>query len=116
MSAMHLPNEPTYGDGSLVRRCPWCGDPDVLLVTRGYTGPTDEVDQYFSCRACGEVTYELVAKSGREMRMGRYRPGDLYREAPGQHQYRISRVLKAGANEFLIYLQPVAAGSVTSRP
>ncbi|MEJ7762535.1 MAG: hypothetical protein WKF80_07050, partial [Thermomicrobiales bacterium] len=104
------------GDESSVRRCPWCGDANVRLVTRGYTGPTDEVDQYFTCRSCGEVTYELVAKNGRDMRMGRYRAGDLYREAPGPHQYRISRVLKVGVNEYLIYLQPIDAVSVATRP
>jgi len=115
MSAMHLPDDMPYVDDPATRRCPWCGQTDVRVVSRGYTGPTDEVDQYFTCRSCGETTYELVAKNGREMRMGRYRPGDLFREAQSEHRYRISRVLKVGLNEYLIYLQPIVTDQVLSR-
>ncbi len=90
------------------RHCPWCGSRDVRLVTRGYTGPTDETDQYFVCNACHRVTYELVAKNAREMRLGRWRAGGVYREPTTQIRYHISRVLKVGVNEFLIYLRPLA--------
>ena len=89
------------------RRCPWCGSADIRLVTRGYTGPTDETDQYFVCNTCHRVTYELVAKNAREMRMGRWRAGGVYREPNTQVRYHISRVLKVGINEFLIYLRPL---------
>lgn len=89
------------------RHCPWCGSTSIRLVTRGYTGPTDETDQYFVCNACGRVTYELVAKNTREMRLGRWRAGGIYREPATQIRYHISRVLKVGGNEFLIYLRPL---------
>ena len=36
------------------------------VVQRGYTGPTDEINQYFTCAACGRVTFELIAKTARE--------------------------------------------------
>jgi hypothetical protein len=83
-------------------------------VQRGYTGPTDEVDQYVVCSACSKTTYEIVAKTAREMRLGRYKRGDIYRDRAQNTSYRISRVLRAGQNEFLIYLKPLAerAGAV----
>lgn len=90
------------------RRCPWCGSTSIRLVTRGYTGPTDETDQYFVCNHCGRTTYELVAKNAREMKLGRWRAGGIYREPTTQIRYQISRVLKVGVNEFLIYLRPLA--------
>ena len=89
------------------RHCPWCGSADVRLVTRGYTGPTDETDQYFVCNTCQRVTYELVAKNAREMRLGRWRAGGVYREPHTQVRYHISRILKIGINESLIYLRPI---------
>jgi hypothetical protein len=89
------------------RRCPWCGSAETRLVQRGYTGPTDEVDQYFTCRRCGRVTYELVAKTAREMRLGRFRAGGIYKDSANQTRYQVSRVLKVGLNEYLIYLKPI---------
>lgn len=89
------------------RRCPWCGSAEVDLVQRGYTGPTDEVNQYFTCRSCGKVTYELIAKTAREMRLGRFHAGGVYKDNVHQTRYRVSRVLKVGINEFLIYLKPL---------
>ena len=91
------------------RRCPWCGSAETQLVHRGYTGPTDEVDQYFTCHDCGKVTYELVAKTAREMRLGRFRAGGVYRDTANQTRYHVSRVLKVGLNEYLIYLKPIVA-------
>ena len=91
------------------RTCPWCGSERTQLVTRGYTGPTDETDQYFTCDACGKVTYELVAKSAREMRLGRYRIGGVYQDRTHHTRYHVSRVLKVGVNEYLIYLKPILA-------
>ncbi len=90
------------------RRCPWCGSVDVRLFTRGFTGPTDETDQYFVCNHCERVTYELVAKNAREMKLGRWRAGGVYREPTTQIRYHISRILKVGVNEFLIYLRPMS--------
>ena len=89
------------------RRCPWCGSYQTRWVQRGYTGPTDEVDQYFACASCGKLTYEIISKNGREMRMERYRPGGVYKDLVHKTKYSISRILKVGVNEFLIYLKPV---------
>ena len=89
------------------RFCPWCGSAQVRLVQRGYTGPTDEVDQYFTCVACHRVTYELIAKTSREMRLGRYRAGGVYQDRASGARYHVSRVLKVGVNEYLIYLKPI---------
>jgi uncharacterized Zn finger protein len=89
------------------RRCPWCGSDDTVLVQRGYTGPTDEVDQYFTCNNCGKLTYELIAKTAREMRLGRFRAGGEYKDKVNHQRYHVSRVLKVGLNEYLIYLRPI---------
>jgi hypothetical protein len=101
------------------RRCPWCGSYDTRLVQRGYTGPTDEVDQYFNCNTCNKVTYELVAKTAREMRLGRFRPGGVYRDHTHHTRYNISRVLRVGLNEYLVYLKPLVGQEIhtgTSQP
>jgi len=89
------------------RDCPWCGSRKTKLVQRGYTGPTDEINQYYTCQGCGKVTYELVSKTAREMRLGRYLPGGIYKDTANQTRYQITRVLKVGINEFLIYLKPM---------
>ncbi len=96
------------------RRCPWCGSVETRLVQRGYTGPTDEVDQYFTCDQCGKVTYELVAKTSREMRIGRFRAGGVYRDTAHQTRYHVSRVLKVGLNEYLIYLKPIVGNEAVA--
>src|SRR3954452_13714626 len=90
------------------RRCPWCESPDVRFVQRGYAGLTDEVDQFLVCEACHRTTYEIVSKTVREMRLGRYKPGDIYQDRVNKTRYTISRVLRVGQNEFLIYLKPLA--------
>jgi hypothetical protein len=89
------------------RLCPWCDSANVRFVQRGYAGPTDEVDQYLICDACHTPTYEIVAKTSREMRLGRYKPGDIYQDRPHKTSYSISRILRSGQNEFLIYLKPL---------
>ncbi len=96
------------------RLCPWCDSPEVRFVQRGYVGPTDEVDQYVVCAACNKTTYEIVAKTAREMRLGRYKPGAVYQDRSQNTRYTINRVLRAGQNEFLIYLKPLPerAGAV----
>ncbi len=91
------------------RRCPWCGSDATSFVQRGYTGPTDEVDQYFTCSTCGKVTYELIAKTAREMRLGRFRAGGAYQDRVNHTRYHVNRVLKVGVNEYLVYLKPMTA-------
>jgi len=78
----------------------------VQLVQRGYAGLTDERDQFVICAACRRTTFEIVAKSSREMRMGRYKAGDIYQDRAQNTRYMISRVLRSGSNEFLLYLKP----------
>lgn len=102
--------------GESERTCPWCGSLVTTFVSRGYTGPTDETDQYFRCQACNRKTFELVAKTTREMRLGRYKPGDIYPDRASGTRYEISRVLRVGANEFLIYLKPLPLDPVVGGP
>jgi hypothetical protein len=90
------------------RICPWCDSADIRFVQRGYAGPTDAVDQYLICGACQKITYEIVAKTSREMRLGRYKTGDVYQDRAQNTSYNISRILRSGRNEFLIYLKPLA--------
>ena len=101
-------------ESSETRRCPWCDSFDTSLVHRGYTGPTDEVNQYFTCNSCSKVTYELIAKTAREMRLGRFRAGGIYRDQNNQTRYQVSRVLKVGINEYLVYLRPLSGASLAS--
>jgi hypothetical protein len=96
------------------RRCPWCGSDDTRLVQRGYTGPTDEVDQYFVCASCGRITYELIAKTSREMRLGRWHAGGIYKDTVHKTRYHVNRVLKVGVNEYLIYLKPIVGAEVAA--
>ena len=95
------------------RACPWCESHDVRFIQRGYAGPTDERDQYLLCESCNRITYEIVAKTSREMRLGRYKPGDIYQDRAQNMRYRISRVLRSGSNEFLIYLKPLTENPST---
>ena len=101
-------------DPSAGRVCPWCESVAVRFVQRGYVGPTDEVNQYLVCTDCNKTTYEILAKTAREMRLGRYKPGDLYQDRTHGTRYAIVRVLRSGQNEFLLYLKPTAerAGAV----
>lgn len=111
-----MPQDQVPHFGQVDRTCPWCGSADVRLFTRGYTGPTDETDQYFVCTNCKRTTYELVSKNAREMRLGRWRSGGIYREPSTQTKYHISRILKVGVNEFLIYLKPLVDDSENAKP
>jgi hypothetical protein len=95
------------------RLCPWCGSEKVRFIQRGYAGLTDERDQFFMCEACNRTTYEIVAKTAREMRLGRYKPGDIYQDRVQNIRYTISRVLRSGTNEFLVYLKPVVERSTS---
>jgi hypothetical protein len=106
--ASTAPSSPVPG-----RVCPWCSSTDTVLVQRGYTGPTDEIDQYFHCKKCGKVTYEIVSKTAREMRLGRFHVGGVYKDIAHQTRYEVFRVLKVGINEYLLYLKPLRDGEDT---
>lgn len=73
-------------------------------MQRGLIGPTDESDQYYRCEECGRVTYEIIARSARQVRAARIEPGRSIRE--GGNLYEVRRVLKVGLDEYLIYLRP----------
>ncbi|HET8628294.1 MAG TPA: hypothetical protein VFL91_12780 [Thermomicrobiales bacterium] len=92
------------GKGDDGRHCPWCGGADLEIVQRGYAGKTDTNDQYFRCRTCGKVTWEMVSKTAQEVRLGRYEAGQAFTERGDR--YLITRVLKVGFNEYLLYLKP----------
>lgn len=89
------------------RECPWCGSSNTVFYKRGLTGPTDERDQYFTCEDCGRRTYEIVSRTSRDMRVGQFRAGGSFRDNARQTKYTISRVLKVGMNEILLYLKPI---------
>ena len=89
------------------RECPWCSSRRTRHVQRGFTGPTDEHDQYLTCDSCGRMTLEIVSRTMREMRVGQFRVGSTYRDSLRQTKYTITRVLKVGMNEYLLYLKPI---------
>lgn len=91
-------------DLAIERQCPQCGSSDTRYVQRGLAGATDERDQYFECTACGRVTYEIVSRTQREIRIGRLEAGRTVRL--GDCLYTVSRVLKVGLNESLVYVKP----------
>lgn len=86
------------------RRCPHCNGDDIDFVQRGYAGLTDTPDQFFTCRTCGERTYEIVSRTGRELRMERIEPGRRFKL--DGNEYLVSRILKVGLDEALVYLKP----------
>ena len=95
------------GEESTRHQCPWCGSGDTVHVQRGFVGPTDDRNQYLICNACDRVTYEIISKTVRDMRVGRFRVGGNYRDAARQTKYVITRILKVGLNESLLYVKPV---------
>lgn len=87
------------------RRCPACGSSETVLVRRGLTGPTDERDQYVRCQRCGQVTYEILGRSAREVRAQGLATGQTVTVA-GQ-RYVVVQLLRAGLNEYLVYVRRV---------
>ncbi len=86
------------------RTCPDCGSDRTVLVHRSLADLANETDQYYRCEDCGRVTYEIVARTAREVKAGRIEPGKSIREAG--KLYTVRRVLKVGVNEYLVYLRP----------
>jgi hypothetical protein len=87
--------------------CPWCGSTDTVYVQRGFIGPTDDRNQYLTCNSCDRITFEIISKTVRDMRVGQFRVGGTYRDAARQTKYTITRILKVGMNESLLYVKPV---------
>jgi RNA polymerase subunit RPABC4/transcription elongation factor Spt4 len=86
------------------RQCPHCGSSQITHVQRGLAGDTDERDQFLSCHACQRLTYEIISRTPREIRIGRLEAGRQVRL--GGFEYVVSRVLKVGLNESLVYVKP----------
>jgi hypothetical protein len=76
-------------------------------VQRGFIGPTDDRNQYLTCNTCDRITFEIISKTVRDMRVGQFRVGGTYRDAARQTKYTITRILKVGMNESLLYVKPV---------
>lgn len=87
------------------RFCPHCGSNDVRFVQRGYAGLTDAAHQYVACDACGKTTYEILSRTERELRIERLEPGATFRFEGAE--YRVKRILRAGLNELLVYVDPI---------
>jgi hypothetical protein len=98
---------PASAETNQGRECPWCGSRNTKFFKRGLTGLTDERDQYITCNQCGRLTYEIVSRTNRDLRVGQFRAGGTFRDNARQTKYTISRVLKVGLNEVLLYLKPV---------
>lgn len=107
-------SQPTDPTTPGLPHCPWCGSSDVVRTQRGFVGPTDERDQYLTCHNCGQVTYEIVSRTVRDMRVGQFRMGGTFRDSSRQTKYQITRVLKVGVNEILLYLKPIPPRRDTS--
>lgn len=88
------------------RTCPKCGSQRTTFVQRGLAGVSDEHDQYFVCADCNQVTYEILSRTERQLRMERLEAGRSFK----LHglEYAVVRVLKAGLFENLVYVRPIA--------
>ena len=93
------------------RECPWCSSRDTGFVQRGLTSAMASPDQYIRCNDCARVTYDIVSRNDREIRIGRFQTGGEFRDAAHQTRYTIYRMLKVGFNEYLLYLRPILPDS-----
>jgi hypothetical protein len=91
---------------STMRVCPDCGSERTTWTKRGLIGPTDESDQFYQCRDCGRITFEIVARTSRDLKVNQIAPGKVILQAGDP--YVVSRVLKVGLDEFLVYLRPAS--------
>lgn len=82
-----------------------------MFVQRGLTTALPSPDQYIRCSGCNKVTYDIVMRNEREVRLGRYNTGAEFRDAKHQTRYRIYRMLKVGFDEYLLYLRPKLPGA-----
>lgn len=108
------PSKPESANSSWLppgRPCPWCGSEDTVFVQRGLTSSSPSPDQYIRCSSCKKVTYDIVARGEREIRLGRYATGAEFRDAKHLTRYRIYRMLKVGFDEYLLYLRPKLPGA-----
>lgn len=95
------------------RTCPKCGSRNTTFVQRGLAGVSDEHDQYFCCADCAQVTYEILSRTERQLRMERLEAGRSFK-LQGL-EYAVVRVLKAGVIENLVYVRPIAIDERSAR-
>lgn len=88
-------------------RCAWCDSHHTERVKRGFVGPTDDRNQYITCHDCRRVTWEIVSRTERDLRLGQFQVGDTWRDNANHTRYTISRILKVGMNEILLYVKPI---------
>jgi hypothetical protein len=50
------------------------------------------------------------------MRLGNFRSGSVYKDSAHQTRYLVSRILKVGVNEYLIYLKPIVGAQGAAVP
>ncbi len=84
--------------------CPACGGSRTRRTHRGYAGRVDTPDQFVTCSDCGETTYEIISRSERELRVDRLEPGRRFKHQGSE--YIVSRILKVGLDEALVYVRP----------
>lgn len=89
-----------------IQSCPICGSADLVQTPRGYAGHADTPHQYLTCRECGQVIYEILSATQREIRLYRFEVNSLVTR--GELTYQIRRILKVGFDEYLIYLKLVS--------
>jgi hypothetical protein len=73
------------------------------MTQRGYAGRTDERHQFYRCLDCGRLTYEILSRNAREMKLERLETGQIIEHE--SHLYRVMRILKIGIDEHLIYVR-----------
>jgi DNA-directed RNA polymerase subunit RPC12/RpoP len=85
-------------------RCPACGGRHTRRTRRGYAGQADTANQYITCSDCGATTYEIISRTNRELRVDRLEPGRRFKHQGSE--YIVSRILKVGLDEALVYVRP----------
>jgi hypothetical protein len=106
-TASAAPTNGQSADGKPGHPCPWCGSSDTELVKRGFIGPTDDRNQFLTCNDCNQLTWEIVSRTARDLRVGQFQVGDIWRDMSRQTRYTITRILKVGMNEILLYVKPI---------
>ncbi|MCC6625931.1 MAG: zinc ribbon domain-containing protein [Chloroflexi bacterium] len=89
------------------RLCPTCGSPHLLQTPRGFAGRSDTPHQYLTCQQCGQIVYEILSVTQRDIRLNRYEAGAVV--VRDSLTYTVRRILKVGFDEHLLYLKVLAA-------
>lgn len=104
-------SESPQSPDTVERQCPNCGGTRTEFVRRGYAGATDAKDQFFTCLDCGKVTYEIISRTRRQLRIDRIEPGRRFKHQG--EDYTVLRVLQVGFDEALVYVRPATEASMS---